>query len=97
MSECKFINNSNVNINISTIENKSAISDVKTAAANGIVGGDGVTINFDIQLQDGGLGAANAGINDFKFQAITTDIDAGVNGGIPNHQATLVLQGSLGD
>lgn len=83
-------------INISTIENNT-LAEVKATTANDIVGGDGVTINWDIQLQDGGFGAANAGIKAFKFQAVTVDIDAGVNGGIPNHQANLIFSGSLGD
>lgn len=84
-------------INISTIENENALSEVKATTADSIVGGDGVTINWDIRLQDGGLGAANAGIEAFSFEAITVDIDAGVNGGVPNHQATMLFSGSLGD
>lgn len=85
-------------INISTIENENAISEVKTSAANAIVGGDGVTINWNIALNDGGPGAANAGIPAFNFQAQTTDIDAGNSAnGKPWHQATLLFNGSLGD
>ena len=85
-------------INITTIENENALSEVKTSAANGIVGGDGVTINYKIDLQDGGPGAANAGISAFNFTAVTTDIDAGNSlDGRPFHQANLSLSGSLGD
>jgi hypothetical protein len=97
MSECKFIQNQIVKINISTIENENAISEVKAITADNIVGGGGVTINWNIQLQDGGPGAANAGIPKFDFQAITTDIDAENNGGVPYHQAGLIFSGSMGD
>ena len=85
-------------INISTIENDKAFSEVKAVTANGITGGDGVTINFDIGLEDGGPGAANAGIPKFNFQAKTIDIDAGNSfNGKPWHQASLILSGKLGD
>jgi hypothetical protein len=87
-----------VKINISTIENRNGISNVQTADADKIIGGDGVSINFNIALQDGGPGAANAGIPQFNFVAQTTDIDAAnSSNGKPNHQATLILSGRLGD
>jgi hypothetical protein len=87
-----------VKINISTIENGNGISSVQTADANKIIGGDGVTINFDIALQDGGPGAANAGIPNFSLVAQTTDIDAGnSSNGRPLHQATLITSGTVGD
>jgi hypothetical protein len=87
-----------VKINISSIENRNGISNVQTADANKIIGGDGVTINFDIALQDGGPGAANAGIPKFNFVAQTVDIDASnSSNGRPNHSAALILSGQLGD
>lgn len=85
-------------INIFAIENENEISSVQTADADKIIGGDGVTINWNIALQDGGPGAANAGIPNFNFVAQTVDIDAGNSlDGRPNHSATLITSGKLGD
>lgn len=85
-------------INISTIGNENGISSVQAIDADKIIGGDGVTINWDIALNDGGPGAANAGIPKFNFQAQTTDIDAGnSSNGKPFHQATVLFNGSMGD
>ena len=85
-------------INISAIDDNQVISDVQATTANKIIGGDGVTINWNIQLQDGGPGAANAGIPKFNFFAQTIDIDAGNSfNGKPYHQASLLFSGSLGD
>jgi hypothetical protein len=87
-----------VKINISTIENENGISSVQAIDADKIIGGDGVAINWNIGLNDGGQGAANAGISKFNFEAQTTDIDAGNSAnGKPWHQATLVFNGSMGD
>ena len=85
-------------INISAIKNEKAISDVELSSANSIVGGDGVGINWNILINDGGLGAANADIGKFDFAAQTIDIDAGNSPvGIPWHQATITFSGSMGD
>jgi hypothetical protein len=47
MSECKFIQNQIVKINISTIENENAISEVKAIAADKVVGGSTlVDVNY---------------------------------------------------
>jgi hypothetical protein len=87
-----------VKINISKIENGNGISNIQTADANKIIGGDGVGINWNIALQDGGPGAANAGISKFDFVAQTVDVDAGNSpNGKPNHSATLIFSGSMGD
>ena len=85
-------------INISTIKNNNAFSEVKAATANEVVGGDGVGINWNIFLNDGGPGAANADIGKFDFQAQTVDIDAGNSpNGRPWHQASIGFSGSMGD
>ena len=84
-------------IKLSAIQNE-AISDVQTASASKIVGGDGVGIDWNIVINDGGQGAANADISSFNFGAQTVDIDAGNSAnGQPWHQATINFSGSMGD
>ena len=85
-------------INFSAIDNNEAISEIESAVASKIVGGDGVGINWNILINDGGVGAANADIGSFNFGAQTVDIDAANSPtGVPHHQATISFSGSMGD